>query len=515
MEQPLPGNILQTMNRWRWWIAGLIYSVPALIILPASGGRPLQDDISGEEKTARKYCGSCHQFPEPGLFTAATWREQILPRMALFMGIYPNDSMRLALSGLPAVFPETPMIQQAEWEKIQHFYQKNALKTAKNIDLNLKAGLPGFKVRLPSEKIIPPGTCMAQFGENGQIMIGDVYAQKLFWFDSSLTYLRGGRLGEGVVDFHRDSQNLWFTVMGSFSPTDNPSGYLLKINRHTGMGIREPDLLRRPVSTVFGELNGKPGDEFVIAEFGRYAGQLAWYEQVDDQTIAHTLMQRPGAISACIDDLDGDGNQDITALFGQGDEGIWAFMNQGRGTFLPRRLLQFSPANGSSSFAFCDFNQDSAPDILYTAGDNADFGPISKPWHGIYVYFNDRKGGFSQKPLFIPMPGCYKAVVNDFDGDGDQDMAAIAFFADYQKDRPGSFILFINDGKNNFEKFTMPEAADGRWIVMDMADPDGDGDQDLLLGNMVFDVPGKPELVEYWKNKGLPFIVLENVGKDK
>jgi hypothetical protein len=111
------------------------------------------------------------------------------------------------------------------------------------------------------------------------------------------------------------------------------------------------------------------------------------------------------------------------------------------------------------------------PDIVYTCGDNADFSTVLKPYHGVYIYINDGSNHFKQQ-YFFPMHGCFKAMARDFDGDGDLDMAAISFFADY-----------ANRGKFDFQPYSIPETTSGRWLTMDAADIDGDGKVDLVLGN--------------------------------
>ena len=40
-----------------------------------------------DERVARKYCSSCHVFPEPGLLDKGTWAESVLPQMAFRMGV--------------------------------------------------------------------------------------------------------------------------------------------------------------------------------------------------------------------------------------------------------------------------------------------------------------------------------------------------------------------------------------------------------------------------------------------
>jgi ribosomal protein L34 len=321
---------------------------------------------------------------------------------------------------------------------------------------------------------------------------------------------RSGLVGEGIADLRQKKDSLWLTVMGSFAPTEAKSGFLLRMDTRTGQGLVVADRLQRPVSTAFGDLNGDGAEDAVICEFGRYTGQLAWWSGGSGDTLQrHTLLRRPGATKAQLRDLDHDGDLDIAALFGQADEGIWLFFNDGKGHFTSQNALRFGPANGSGSFEFCDFNTDGHPDILYACGDNADFKPVRKPWHGVYIFLNDGRNNFKQH-YFYHLPGAYQALARDFDLDGDLDIAAVAFFPDFEKQAEGGFVLLQQDKKRRFRAFTFPESVEGRWMVMDAGDPDGDGDLDLVLGSMTFEVPGRPDLVQEWKTRGLPFVVLKN-----
>ncbi|GAC1481344.1 MAG: hypothetical protein NVS1B13_03280 [Flavisolibacter sp.] len=201
---------------------------------------------------------------------------------------------------------------------------------------------------------------------------------------------------------------------------------------------------------------------------------------------------------------------DLWVLFAQAEEGIFLFTNKGKGIFEQKEILRFPPMNGSSYFELADFNKDGYPDILYTCGDNADYSQVLKPFHGVYIFLNDKSNHFTQK-YFFPINGCYKAIARDFDGDGDLDIATISFFADYARQPEEGFVYLKNDGNFDFKPYSLPGATVGRWLTMDAGDIDGDGKIDLVLGNFSVGPSMFPHKID-WKTSP-PVIVLKNTGK--
>ncbi|WP_373512505.1 FG-GAP repeat domain-containing protein, partial [Persicitalea sp.] len=260
------------------------------------------------------------------------------------------------------------------------------------------------------------------------------------------------------------------------------------------------------------DLNQDGLDDVVACEFGNETGQLAWYKNNGrggyDKRI---LREKPGAIKAIIKDANNDGLPDIYVLMAQGDEGLFLYENQGEGTFHEKKLLSFLPLNGSQYIELADFNKDGFDDIVYVCGDNADKTPILKNYHGIYVYLNGGKGSFKQS-YFYQLNGAYKAIVQDYDLDGDLDIAAISFFPDYLRYPEESFVYLKNKGNLTFDDYSFPQASRGRWAVMDAEDMDGDGDTDLVLGSFVYLLPqgDTTGLGKKWLSTGPSVIVLEN-----
>jgi hypothetical protein len=193
------------------------------------------------------------------------------------------------------------------------------------------------------------------------------------------------------------------------------------------------------------------------------------------------------------------------------------FLNDHKGGFTPQALLQFPAIYGSSSFQLADFNHDGKPDILYTSGDNTDYSTVLKPYHGVYIFTNDGDWHFEQT-YFYQINGCTKAIARDFDHDGDLDIVAIAFFADFKYHPQEGFTYLEQTKPNQFTAHRIPINKYGRWISMAVADIDHDGFDDVILGNFSF--PGLRNQVNQkgytpdWDRRE-PVIVLKNIAGER
>ena len=99
------------------------------------------------------------------------------------------------------------------------------------------------------------------------------------------------------------------------------------------------------------------------------------------------------------------------------------------------------------------------------------------------------------------MPGASMAMARDYDNDGDLDIAAISFFPDFENAPDRGFLYFENEGDYGFKPYRMPSTTVSRWLVMEAADYDSDGDIDLILGANNFGGLGAGnEDYQYWNN---------------
>lgn len=461
-----------------------------------------------------------------------TWESQVLPKMGHRLGIYSRPGLRgdsLIEPGLAGqyvhqagIFPETPAMPPEAWKKLVRYYVDNAPTRLPEPPTapRLRVGLGRFRVRIPTFRSTPPLTSLIAIDSvGGRIFLGDTKRDfsTLEIFDGRGNPLQtvGMESAPSHVRVRGDSVDV--LLMGKVLPTDNPGGMLRTMFRAPGASdytgaVRLLDGIFRPVHVSYADLSGDGREDLVVSEFGNLVGRLGWYEwQPDGGYRLHELRALPGTIGTRVLDVDGDGDLDIVALFAQGSEGFYLYRNQGGARFVEEPLLRFPPWYGSSSFEVVDFNRDGHFDLLHTSGDNGDYRPVAKPYHGVRIFLNDGKNAF-REGYFYPMFGAFGLRARDFDQDGDLDLAAISFYPEYRRPPAQGFVYLENQGAMRFTASTFEQQDLGRWITFDAGDVDRDGDVDLVLGSFVaFDPIGDTTgLHQRWLDAGPSMVILEN-----
>lgn len=442
-------------------------------------------------------------------------------------GIRPNSLFGTGVSAAIVrkanIFPESPLLAKDDWHKIEQYFLDHAPDTIPPPvrKRKIRMGLQHFRYREASFAHRPPLTAMVKILPHDEgIVFSDGKGSRgvLTFLTSDLREDYSLPLSSTPVQFTEKSNVINLTTIGKgVFPNDAPDGTMQHLERNwpdrkykaSQVVLRN---LQRPVCMAYGDLNQDSLEDIVVCEFGDKTGRLSWYaNDGKGGFVKKILRDTPGASTAIIRDANNDGLPDIYVLVAQGDEGIFLYENQGSGEFLEKRLLTFSPLHGSQYMELADFNKDGLDDIVYVCGDNADFSPILKDYHGIYIFLNDGRSNFRQA-YFYQMNGAYKAMVRDYDLDGDLDIAAISFFPDYPSYPEESFIYLKNTGDLRFEDYSFPESPTGRWIVMDAGDMDADGDIDLVLGSFVYFLPAGDTtgLGKKWLSSSPSVAVLEN-----
>ena len=482
--------------------------------------QPPDSTDSEGRRLAKLYCQSCHVFAEPDLLDQTTLREWVLPTLAKILGL-PSE-----LAGLPpkkqergreilSLYPEEPLIPVAAWGPIVEYYLQAAPERLlpQSARTPISRDLAQFDVLTPEYRVESPFTTLVAINE-GRIYAGDSHERSVSILDGQGQLVQKLRLNLTPTDIDWREGTIWVTSIGSPFPSDDPQGQLMAVAKEgdtfLAVGKRVLRDLSRPVVTSFADLDGDGAEEIVVSEFGNRLGHLSYFIAKEDGGYEERLLNKyPGAISHYVRDFNDDSRPDIVVLMGQAREGVFIYYNRGDGTFEESYVVQWPPSYGAAHLSLVDFDEDGDLDLLTANGDNADYALLLKPYHGVRLYLNDGHNRFAEA-YFFSLNGAYKAQAADFDGDGDLDIAAIGFFADYADAPEEAFVYLRNEGGMQFVPSTFDEVLAGRWLTMDVGDVDLDGDEDIVLGSFAMGWSNvSAELEASWR-RGPSILILKN-----
>ncbi|RDB04074.1 FG-GAP repeat domain-containing protein [Runella aurantiaca] len=483
-----------------------------------------QKDPAQHESLARQHCGGCHLFPDPNLLPKTVWEKDVLPYMALRLGLDEDLKKTRKLNANDLKVKGTqPLISQEDWQKIKDYYLDLAPKRLTPLVSSQKATLieKQFEIRplfSPIEQEMANVTCVRIDEANKGVYVADEVNRTVWLMNAEGKALKrfGGQPAVSDLQFLDAShQNLLVTYIGeTVKVTYNANGYAQTVNMGKKSANNASLLLTkllRPTQTIQQDMDSDGQPELITCEFGVIEGKFSvWKRNVAGTYEAKVLSATPGALRTVVVDWNKDGMPDLMTLFAQGDERIVLYLNKGNLKFEEKTLLRFPPVFGSSYFDVVDLNKDGQLDIVYTCGDNADLSVIFKPYHGLYVFENQGKGGFSQS-YFYPIDGAYKVAPADVDADGDLDLVSIAFYDDIDTN-PQTNVLYFENQKGKFKPWSIPIGRMGRWLTLDTGDIDGDGDIDFALGSHPLGLtPGR--MRGTWARNGLMGAYLLNLRK--
>ncbi len=291
------------------------------------------------------------------------------------------------------------------------------------------------------------------FGENHRMLPWDA--------DASLALAVGDVDGDGDADA-LVGNGPWY---GSSSPQE-------RLYLNDGAGLFEDATVRLPEDlsdTRAALLEDVDGDGDFDAFLGN-AGANSLYLNDGTGVFADASGQLPTdsdpTEEVALGDVDGDGDPD--ALLANNDYGYAnrLYLNDGAGTFLDATdHLPYSEV--SSAVVLMDAEGDGDLDALI--GDTF--------FTGDRLYLNDGVGVFSDASAQILAPGTSTRFLSAADLDADGDVDAV---------RGGAFTvpsLYVNEGAGVFTFMVLPSTS-GDGLSGVVGDVDGDGDPDVVVGNV-------------------------------
>jgi len=436
------------------------------------------------------YCTSCHAYSSPKMLDRSSWGK--------VLSLMKHEMDKASIQ-----------INEQDWLDIQQYYllnsslslpqpfdKKEITEQSLFIDSDLPDSIPGA---------IPVVTLVEFDSTSDFLYTGDI-SGNLFQIDQF--HFRQIQIDNVPIDIeiNEKTESIELLGIGSLMPSEEMSGQLINIGPNGKQSILV-DSLKRPVDFCRKDFNNDGNEEYLISSFGSTkgelnSGKLSLYVPKNEDFQEIPIKQLPGARKSAIVDFNKDGLLDIISLFAQGREAIFLFINRGNFEFEEKLLLEFEPIYGSNDIELVDMNNDSFLDIVFTNGDNGDNTPLFKYYHGLRIFINDGNYNFSQE-YFYPLNGASQVILRDFDLDGDPDLVVLSMYPDLFSWTNEMLVYFENRGNMHFQPYYLETEPIGKWILMEAADVDDDGDQDLIVGtnHLIQGVLIPPEFKNKWNEK--------------
>ncbi|ELR71502.1 hypothetical protein C900_02565 [Fulvivirga imtechensis AK7] len=265
------------------------------------------------------------------------------------------------------------------------------------------------------------------------------------------------------------------------------------------------------------------------------------FDDFDQEGLIYKQVSKEGPALA-VGDIDNDGNEDVFVGGAKGQPGsIYKHTENGKLRLLKSRCFLDDAGFEDTAAAFFDVDGDGDLDLVVGSGGNSS---ADKDNYQTRLYLNNGKGEFTRSQSNLPFAKTNISVIapNDFDSDGDIDlfigsrsvpgiygidpqhlflinngdgtftdgteryaydlkgagMVTDAKWVDIDNDNKddlviisewGAPLIMKNSGRRLSKLDSNLDSLNGFWGGLETSDLDGDGDVDLILGNIGSNVP--------------------------
>lgn len=234
------------------------------------------------------------------------------------------------------------------------------------------------------------------------------------------------------------------------------------------------EILEDPYSVFAADLDGDGDNDFLVASIT--GDTVGWFKNLDGQGTfgtylsISTLTDGPTSIYAA--DADGDGDMDVFSTSSGDDKIAWYENMDGQGNFGTQQIISTNydiPVYLTAS----DIDGDDDLDLL---SGNSGF-------NGSIVWFKNVNGQgdfIEQQILTTDVNYCKSAVLQDFDNDGDLDIAAVSLRT---ANAPAAIWFENTNGQGNFSNSPYEIGLINNSDVIYADDFDNDGKIDVAVGS--------------------------------
>lgn len=212
-----------------------------------------------------------------------------------------------------------------------------------------------------------------------------------------------------------------------------------------------------------------------------------------------------------VGDVNGDGQEDFFVGGAKHQPGSLFIQRQGKFELQPQPSFRKDSVFEDVDATFFDADHDGDLDLYVVSGGNEFYGKMPQQFDRLY--FNDGKGHFTRDETALPPMYENKSCVRtgDFDKDGDLDLFVGGRVVGYGYGQTPRSYLLVNDGKGHFSDETdkLAPGLSQVGMVADAAweDFDSDGDLDLV-------VAGDWMPIRFFENNGGHFKEVQNIIPD-